>query len=127
MKVTKQSIINGVLKYAETEVIPHIDVKIVKQIAGAALIAVKLDNSIMDKVINNSIVSAALKENDGLYDLDFAEKVLCETIQSYGKIEITPPIPKFMLGGLENKTLIFGENDVKNLKSIIEKGECDNE
>lgn len=127
MKVTKQQIIDGVFKYADSEVIPHLDVKMVKQIAGAAMIALKLDPSIADKFLKNSIVSAALKEKDGLYDLDFAENVLCETIRTYGKIEFVPPIPRFLLGGAENKTLIFGENDIKTLKSIIEKGECSNE
>lgn len=125
MKVTKQQIIDGIFKYGDNEIIPHIDVKMVKQMVGAALIAIKLDSSIADKLMSNGIVAAALKEKDGLYDLDFAEKVLCETIKTYGKIEFTPPIPKFLLGGSENKTFIFGEQDIKNLKAMIEKGNCD--
>lgn len=122
MKVTKQQIVDGICKFAENEVMPYIDVKIVKQILGAGIIALKMEPAIINKAMNNSLISAALKEEEGLYDLDFAEQIICETIKLYGPLEFVPPIPKFLLGGNENKTLKFSENDVKNLKSTIEKG-----
>lgn len=124
MKVTKQQIIDGIFKFGDEEVIPRIDVKVVKQMAGAALIAIKVDPSIIDKFMQTPVVASALKEEDGLYDLDFAEKVLCETIDKYGSFEFTPPIPKFLLGGSENKTFKFDSNDIKKLKSMIERGEA---
>lgn len=124
MQVTKQQIIDGIFTFGDNEIMPHIDVKMVRQIVGAGLIAIKLDPSILNKVMNNPLISSALKEKDGVYDLDFAEKVLCETIKKYGPIEFTPNIPKFILGGSENKVFRFGEEDIRKLKSFIERGQA---
>lgn len=124
MQVTKQQIIDGIFAYGDNEIMPHIDVKMVKQIVGAALIAIKIEPNIVNRFMENPIVSSALQEKDGVYDLDFAEKVLCETVKTYGPIEFIPNIPKFILGGAENKTFRFGEEDIKKLKSFIEKGQA---
>lgn len=122
MQVTKEQIVDGIFRYGDNEIMPRIDVKMVRQMVGATLLAIKLEPSIMDKILETPMVSAALKENGGLYDLEFAEKILCETVRTYGPIEFTPPIPKFLMGGAENKSFRFDETDIRKLRSMIEKG-----
>lgn len=114
MNVTKNQIINGVVRYAKTEIVNNITDKPVKMMFAAAVKALELAPTMADKIFNKPMVSAILQEENGKYNLDNAYQILTETMTEYGDFPITLPIIK--------APLIFNKTDIAKLKNYIEEG-----
>lgn len=118
MKVTKQQIINGIVKYAKNEVIDKILDKPLKMIIATCVSMMEANPSIADVVFNNALASAVLHEDDGMYEFDELLDVIENTMTEYGDFPIKIPAIKFI--SPSEKELNFGVNDVKKLKEYID-------
>ena len=117
MKVTKERIINGVIKYAKSEIIEKITDRPLKMVLAVGVSALETNPSIADSIFNNPFFSKFLSENDGKYDLDSAFEIIENTMKQYGDFPVLIPAIKF-ISPME-KELTFSLEDVTKLKSYI--------
>lgn len=120
MRVTKQQIINGIVSYIESEVIPQVDDRSTKIIASVAIKSIQANTRLQDMVFANPVIKAFLVENESeTYEIDELFRVLTESIDQYGSFPIEiPPIP---LISPSVKTLSFDESDIAEIKRRIER------
>lgn len=117
MTVTKQQIINGVVKYAKNEIINKIIDKPLKMIIATCISMMEVNPSVADVVFNNPMVCAILNENDGMYDIDGLIEVIGKTMDEYGDFPVKIPAIKFI--SPSEKELTFGAGDIRKLKDYI--------
>lgn len=117
MTVTKQQIINGVVKYAKNEIINKIIDKPLKMIIATCISMMEVNPSIADVVFNNPMICAILNENDGMYDIDGLIEVIGKTMDEYGDFPVKIPAIKFI--SPSEKELTFGAVDIRKLKDYI--------
>lgn len=117
MQVTKNQIIAGAVNFVRDEIIPHIPDKNFRSVLEAGAAMVEMVPQMADKYFDNPIASAALREHDGAYDLDFAEAAIVKAMEAHGNLTITIPGIKWI--SPETKTLTFTPNDVRTLKRYI--------
>lgn len=117
MNVTKNQIVNGVIKYAKSEVIDKITDKPLKMILAAGVSALEINPSIADSIFGNDFVSKILNEDSGLYDLDSVFEILEKTVDEYGDFPLVIPAIKFV--SPNEKELTFTSRDIRKLKSYI--------
>lgn len=71
MKVSKNQIINGAIAYAESELIPKIEDKPVKIVAGAAMLMLAGNHALADPLFEHNVFKFFLAPDaDGLYEID---------------------------------------------------------
>ena len=117
MKVTKQQIINGVVKYTKNEVLNKIVDKPLKMIIATVVAMMETNPKILDNVFNNSMLSSMLYEEDGMYEIDELMEVVEDIMNEYGEFPVTIPAIKF-ISPME-KELSFGASDIKKLREYI--------
>lgn len=117
MTVTKQQIINGVVKYAKNEIIDKIIDKPLKMIIATCVSMMEVNPAVVDVVFNNPMVRAILHENDGKYEIDDLIEIVEKTMNEYGDFPVKIPAIKFISPA--EKELSFGANDIKKLKDYI--------
>lgn len=117
MTVTKQQIINGVVKYAKNEIINKIIDKPLKMIIATCVSMMEVNPSVADVVFNNPMVSAILREKDGMYDIDGVIEIIEKTMNEYGDFPVKIPAIKFV--SPSEKELTFAVSDVKKLREYI--------
>lgn len=117
MQVTKQQIVNGIVKYSKNEMIPKISDKAFKMIVSAVTTMIELHPEVITKYLDNTMVSAIFMESDGFYDVDMMDEILEKTLEEYGDFSIKIPGIKFI--SPEEKELNFAATDVKRLKAYI--------
>lgn len=115
--VTRNQIVNGVIKYAKNEVINKITDKPLKMMLAAGVSALEINNSIADKIFQNDFVSKILNEDAGMYDIDSAVEILEKTIDEYGDFPVVIPAIKFL--SPNEKELTFTSRDIRKLKGYI--------
>ena len=120
MQITKQQIIDGIIKYSKNEVIPKIVDKTFKMIVIVITTMIETKPEIITKVFDNSIISSFLTENDGFYDIEILSEVLEKTLEEYGDFPVKIPGIKFI--SPEEKELNFTASDIKKIKSYIVGG-----
>ena len=118
MQITKQQMINGAVKYIRSEIIPHVPdrgFKVALETIGAIA---EMNPQIAMKYFESPLVSVALNEKDGFYDLDVLEAALIKAVESHGNLElIVPAIP---LISPQAKSLAFSANDIRTIKKYME-------
>ena len=117
MKVTKQQIISGVVKYTKNEVLNKIVDKPLKMIIATVVAMMETNPKIVDAVFNNSIISAMLYEDNGMYEIDELMEVIEDIMNEYGEFPVVIPAIKF-ISPME-KELSFGASDVNKLREYI--------
>lgn len=120
MQVTKQQIVNGIIKYSKSEMIPKIADKTFKIILSAATSMIEINPEIITRFLDDPTISLMLMESEGTYDIDAISGVLEKTLEEYGTFPIKVPGIKFI--SPEEKELNFGISDIKTLKSYITGG-----
>lgn len=121
MRVTKSQIVNGVVSYVESEVIPHVDDKPTQIIASIAVKSVKANPKLADKVFENPLVKSILDaDEDGTYELEGLFKSVTESLKEFGP-SFPVEIPAIPLISNSVKTLAFTESDVAEIKRQIER------
>lgn len=112
MGVSQEQIIKGVLRYTREKVVPSVD--------GSAKLILSMGLGIVEAKPNklNAIFEHPLiKNDDGQYDIDLIETVLCKTAEDFGGFTITIPPIKFIAP--EESILKFGADDIKQIISLI--------
>ena len=120
MQVTKQQIVNGIIKYSKNEMIPKITDKSFKMILSAATSMIEINPEIITRFLDDPTISLMLMENEGTYDIDAISSALEKTLEEYGTFPIKVPGIKFI--SPEEKELNFGISDIKTLKNYITGG-----
>lgn len=121
MNVTKQQIVNGIVKYAKDEVIAKIPDKPFKMAVAIAISMFESNTEFASKIFENDIVSAILgKKDDDTYDIDKIGDALEKTLNEYGDFPVTIPAIKFI--SPTEKTLNFSSRDIRALKDYITGG-----
>ena len=117
MQVTKQQIVNGVVKYSKNEIIPKVTDKTFRMIVSTATTMLEMNPDALTKWIDHPVVSSVLMENNGYYDVDMLEEALERTLEEYGDFSVKFPGIRFL--SPEEKELNFSAADVKKLKAYI--------
>lgn len=115
--VTKQQMVNGLIRFIEDEVIAKVDDRPVRIMLAVAVNALRSNPSMIDAVLNNDIISTAMPSNDGMYDIVPITQILKETLIKYGEFPITIPPIKFI--SPTEKVLKFSADDVAKLEKYI--------
>ena len=89
MQITKQQMINGAAKYIRSEIIPHIPDRGVRVALETVSTMAEINPQIAMKYFDSPIVSVALNEKDGFYDLDVLEAALTKAVEIHGGLELT--------------------------------------
>ena len=118
MNVTKNQIIQGVVKYAKGEIIPKVAGDKPFQMTISTLVALlEMNPAIADSLLANPMVKAIMNENDGYFNLDMLEKALKQTMDQYGELQVT--IPGIPFVSPKEKVMTFTQNDITRLKDYI--------
>ena len=117
MQVTRNQIIAGAANFIRSEVIPHVPDKSFRAILEAGSAMVEMAPQMADRYFNHPVIAAMLREQDGNYDLDFAEAAVVKAMEAHGNLTLTVPGIKWI--SPETKTLTFSPNDVRTLKRYI--------
>lgn len=124
MRVDKLRIINGIVSYIDSEVVPKIvNDKAMQIIISVGANTLRGNPSAADKLFSNGIVSAVAKHEviDGkdTYDLDGLFSLVEDSVTKYGYFPITLPAIPFV--SPTEKELKFSSEDIEMLKTYIEE------
>lgn len=112
--VTKEQFFNGMISYADNEVIPFLPTSAKWGLGALAVIVRKRYDKLLDEISSNAIVrSLDIINENGLIDIDTLYEALKSSSSKYGKMQITFPV----IG-----TLTFSESDIDSLKNYIVGG-----
>lgn len=117
MDVSKQQLVNGVVKFAKMDVLPKIPDKTFKLVMATGIAMLENNPDIVDPLLKNPMVSAILNEEDGLYETDDLKEALIDAMKEYGDLKIKIPGIKFL--SPEEKELSFGAQDISRLSEYI--------
>lgn len=114
MKLTAEQMLNGLVQYADREVLNNLPTT-GKWILGTGIgIAMARANEIVIELKDNSIVKAmGIVDEAGMFDEDLIIQHMKESARRYGKMEIQIPL----VG-----KLTFDETDIDSLKNYFERG-----
>lgn len=119
MNITKQQIVNGIIKYINEEVINKITDKPLKiAIAVGVSMIDKKPEAINGFFENDRISSILNKKDDGTYDIGEITEAIENTLAQYGDFPVTIPAIKFI--SPTEKTLNFSAFDIRRLREYIE-------
>ena len=119
MKVTKDQMVNGIVSYIDSDVIPQIGDKAAQIMASIAVKAVKANNKLIDSIFDSPTVKNLLNETDGMYEIDDIFRYIEESVQEFGSFPVT--IPSIPLISPDEKTLSFNTEDIQQMKRKIER------
>ena len=113
--VSKNQIINGLIRYVKNEVIDKITDRPLKMVLATGVSMLETNPSIADPVFKSSFISGL--EKDGAYDIDGICEIIEKTMKEYGDFPITIPSIKFI--SPTEKELSFNTEDIRKLKKYI--------
>lgn len=113
MTYTKNQIIDGIVKYIKSDVIPAMPDQNIKIVLNVAAHYMAAKPAFVDKIFDNPIMEM-LKEDDGRYDLD--PQVIA---QAFGQDKFTVTIPAIKFVNPAEKTLSFNAGDINKLSQYI--------
>ena len=113
MKVDSNRLVNGLVNYADSEVINNLPTS-GKWLMGTGLgIATTKVNDIVEMLNNNAIAKTmGIVDDEGMFDIDLIADNLKKSANRYGKMSIQIPL----IG-----KLTFSEADVDSLRNYIER------
>lgn len=117
MDVTKQQLVNGVVKFAKMDVLPKITDKTFKLVLATGTAMLEKNPDIADAFLDNDMISAILMEEDGLYETDDLKEALIDAMKEHGDLKIKIPGIKFI--SPDDKELSFSTQDVTRLSEYI--------
>lgn len=120
MRVTRNQIVNGLVAYIQQEIMPKMDDdRALKILFSVAVNAIKANDKLIDKYLDNDIVRA-LTDDDGSgnYDIERLMDWIRTSVEEYGAFPvIVPPIP---LVSPREITLRLGPSDIIAIQRQIE-------
>lgn len=120
MRVSRNQIVNGLAAYIQQEIMPKMDDdRALKILFSVAVNAIKANDKLIDKYLDNDIVRA-LTDDDGSgnYDIERLMDWIRTSVEEYGAFPvIVPPIP---LVSPREITLRLGPSDIIAIQRQIE-------
>lgn len=117
MKVTKQQIMDGLIRYIRTDVVDGVTNSNFKIMLHAAASALEVNDNAFGPIFDNPLFKIAFVEEGGMYDITQAEKILASTLDSSGGFTLEIPAVKFILPKAQELT--FGADDIHKLCAYI--------
>ena len=117
MKVKKKNLVNGVVKFIETDLIPLIGDRNTKFVLAMAKDALRENESLADDFLHSPMVSSLVKEEDEEYDVTDFVTILKNVLAEYDSFPIT--IPKIPLFSPVEKVVKITADDVDKLMKYI--------
>jgi hypothetical protein len=117
MDVSKQQLINGVIKFGKMDILPKITDKTFKIVLATGMAMLENNADILDPFLKDPMIAALLMEEDGLYETDDLKDALINAMKEYGDLKIKIPGIKFI--SPEDKELSFNTQDVIRLSEYI--------
>lgn len=117
MTVTKNQLVNGVVKFIETDLIPDIGDRNMKFVLSMAKDSLKENPDLADSFLNSPMVSTLIGETDGEYNITQFSTILKEVLSEYSSYPVT--IPKIPLFSPVEKTLKVTAEDIDKLVSYM--------
>lgn len=120
MYVEKSKIVNGIIKYVESVVLPEVSSdKGFQIILNIGINAVKANSNLLDKVFENDMFKTLSKYDSKtkMYDVDAICAILKDSIESCGYFPVKIPAISFI--SPTEKELKFSVGDVDKLKEFI--------
>ena len=96
MRVTKAQIVNGIVSFIRDELFPKMDDdRALKILFSVAVNAIKANDKLVDKWLNNDIIRALIDADDsGTYDIERMMDWIRRSVEEYGAFPVSvPPIP----------------------------------
>lgn len=121
MMISKKQLINGVVKFIETELIPQIGDRNTKFVLSMAKDSLREDNDLADSFLHSPMVSTLVKEENGEYDVSHFSTILKNVLSEYQSFPVT--IPKIPLFSPTEKVLKITAEDVDKLMKYITPNE----
>ena len=115
--ISKKQLINGVVKFIETELIPQIGDRNTKFVLSMAKDSLREDNDLADSFLHSPMVSTLVKEEDGEFDVSHFSTILKNVLSEYQSFPVT--IPKIPLFSPTEKVLKITAEDVDKLMKYI--------
>ena len=113
----KKQLVNGVVKFIESDLIPNIGDRNMKFVLAMAKDSLKENPDLADSFLRSPMVSSLVAEEDGEYDLTHLSTILRTVLSEYQSYPIT--IPKIPLFSPVEKTLKISADDVDKLMKYI--------
>ena len=118
MKVSKNQIINGVIAFAEKDLIPKIEDKPVKVVSAAALLLLAGNHALADPIFEHKFFKFFLKpDSDGLYEIDGMFEALEKSVETHGGLPLR--LPTIPVLSPDEKALTLKVADIAELKRKI--------
>lgn len=120
MRVTKEQIVNGIMSFVESEVVPQVGDKATQIIIGTAVNLLKTNTALIDNFFGNPMVQTVFhKSEDGTYEIEDVFQSMADSIKKYGPFPVEiPPVPFI---SPSEKMLSFSEADINEIKRRIER------
>lgn len=112
--ITKEQFMNGLIDYADHEVMPILPTSGKWGLGTMIVLAKKKANTVLDELITNPMIGALglVDDNDHIDDKILIE-ALSESATKYGKMDVTIPV----IG-----TLTFSVEDIEKLRKYMNGG-----
>ncbi len=115
--ISKDQLINGVVKFIGVDLIPQVGDRNTKFVLAMAKDSLKQDPDIADDFLNSPMVSSLIREDDGMYDITNFSSILKSVLSEYQSFPVT--IPKIPLFSPVEKVLKITAEDVDKLMSYM--------
>lgn len=119
--VTKKQLVNGIVKFIETDLIPQVGDRNTKFVLAMAKDSLKEDNNLAEKFLHSPMISSVITEENGSYDIGHFSCVLHKILTEYQSFPIT--IPKIPLFSPEEKTVKITADDLEKVMKYITETE----
>lgn len=117
MKVTKKQLVNGVVKFIESDLIPNIGDRNMKFVLAMAKDSLRENSDLADEFLESPMVASLVAEEDDGYDLTHLSTIMKSVLSEYQSFPVT--IPKIPLFSPVEKTLKISADDVDKLMKYI--------
>ena len=83
MTATKKQLVNGVVKFIETDLIPQVGDRNMKFVLAMAKDSLKENHDLVDEFLKSPMISSIVTEHDGEYDLTHFSSILKGVLTEY--------------------------------------------
>ena len=120
-KINSEQLVNGLMKYLNAEIIPHVSDTFTKLLLKTLVISSQANAPAYTKTVDNMVsgpfISELMKVENGLLDVEGFIDALRQAVNEVG--ELVVKIPPVKLISPEEKTLRFNAEDISKLKQYL--------
>lgn len=120
-KINSEQLVNGLMKYLNAEIIPHVSDTFTKLLLKTLVISSQANapayTKTVDSMVSGPFISELLKVDNGLLDVEGFIDALRQAVNEVG--ELVVKIPPVKLISPEEKTLRFNAEDISKLKQYL--------